>query len=234
MISCFHLKVQHPRQEGMLLDDVSFEIETGGWAEFTGESGCGKSAIFSMLSLRTIPKEGTLIVAGRNLSRLPQRKLERLRAKIGSCAQTPRLLEDRTVVENLLLPFVARNQLKKAPRHVDEVIEQLELGALRDLPVRMLSESERRVVGIARACVGDPAMILIDGGFEYLDLVWKKRVRAHLRRLHREGRTVVLFGRESVGPMTGRGVEFRITQSSIEPVERSVHAPSPEIGRRRP
>ena len=234
MISCFHLSVKHPRMEGALLDDVSFEIETGGWAEFTGEAGCGKSLLFSMLSLRARPEQGTMIVAGRNIARLPQRKLERLRAKIGSCQQSPLLLEDRSVVENLLLPFVARKQLKQAPGYVDHILEQLELQALRDLPVHMLSSSERRVVGIARACVGDPSMILIDGAFEQLDLNWKKRVRAHLRRLHREGRTVVLFGRESVGPMTGRGVELRMTQSSIEPVERSVHAPAPEIGRRRP
>ncbi len=234
MISCFHLEVKHPRHEGALFHDVSFEIETGGWAEFTGEPGCGKSALFSMLSLRTRPEQGTLIVAGRNLARLPRRKLESLRSKIGSCQQEPLLLAHRTVLENLLLPFVARGQLKHAARAVDEVIEQFEIRALRDLPVHMLSASERRVVGIARACVGDPSMILIDGGFEHLDLVWKKRVRSHLRRVHREGRTVVLFGRENVGPMTGRGVEFRITQASVEAVERSVHAPSPEIGRRRP
>ena len=78
MISCYHLNIPHPRRDGALLDDVSFELEQGSWADITGESGCGKSVLFELLSLRLLTREGTLIVGGRNLDRLPRRKLESL------------------------------------------------------------------------------------------------------------------------------------------------------------
>ncbi|MEC9442702.1 MAG: ATP-binding cassette domain-containing protein [Myxococcota bacterium] len=234
MISCYHLNIPHPRRDGALLDDVSFELEQGSWADITGESGCGKSVLFELLSLRLLTREGTLIVGGRNLDRLPRRKLESLRRRIGACAQKPSLLEDRTVLENLLLPLVARGETRRAAQQVEVVIEALELGALRNMPLEALTESERRVVAIGRACVGTPAMILIDGGVEGLDPAWKKRARSYLRKLHLEGSTVILFSREAVGPMTGRGVELRLEDGRVEPTERSLHAPAPEhIGVRR-
>ena len=234
MISCYHLNIPHPRRDGALLEDVSFELEQGSWADITGESGCGKSILFELLGLRLSAREGTLIIGGRNLDRLPRRKLESLRKRIGACAQKPLLLEERTVLENLLVPLVARGETRSAARLVESVIEALELDALRHLPIEALSESERRVVAIGRACVGAAPMILIDGGVEGLDTAWKKRARSFLRKLHLEGSTVVLFSREAVAPMTGRGVELRIEDGRLEPTERSLHAPAPEdIGVRR-
>ena len=203
--------------------------------EFIGEAGSGKSALFALMSLRARPERGTLIVAGRNSQRLSQRKLERARAKIGSCQQRELLLEGRSVTENLLLPCMARGALRRAAREVEETLERLDLTALGDVPITHLSASERRVVAIARACVGSPSLVLIDGALEGLDLAWKVRARAHLRRVHRQGATVVLFGREPVGPMTGHGMEFRLSEGKLEALEHAVHAPSPEVaGRRRP
>lgn len=234
MISCYHLTVGHPRRDGALLDDISFDIPEGSWVDITGEPHSGKSVLFSLLSLRGRPAQGTLIVAGRNIGRLARRKLERLRRDIGSCAQSVRLLPDRTVTENLLLPLVARQRTNEAAESVARVLAQLDFEDVRDLEVSALTSSERRVLGIARAMIGEPSLILIDGGLDDLDRVWRKRVRAALRALHRQGHTVVLFGRDVVGPMTGQGIELRLEDGRLEHLEHSLHAPSPEtMGRRR-
>lgn len=230
MISCYNLSLPHPRRDGALFDEASFEVEAGTWVDVTGESSSGKSVLFELLSLRARTSQGTFIVAGRTLARLSRRKLEALRRRIGACAQRPMLLDGRTVTENLLVPLVARGETRSAARKVDAMLEAFELEAVKSLPVHALTESERRVVAIARACVGEPELILIDGGLDGLDAAWRQRVKQALRRLHLDGATVVLFSREVVGPVSGRGAAFRLEQGRLETLERSVHAPMPEDG----
>lgn len=230
MISCYHLNIKHPRTSGMLFDDLGFELETGAWADITGENGSGKSVLFRVLSLRARLDQGTLIVAGRNTSRLSRRRFEGLRRRIGACEQDALLLEDRSVVENLLVPFIARGETRRAPAKVDHLLETLDIKRWAKLQVSTLTPSEKRVVAIARACVGEPSIVMIDGGLEGLTPEWTKKLRQHLRRLHREGRTVLIFSQQAIGPMLGDGVELRLEDGRLEQIERSLRVPNPEIG----
>lgn len=235
MISCYHLSIPDPRG-GLLFDDVSFEITDGSWTELTGPSGCGKSVLFSLMSLQRSPEQGMFVVQGRNLPRCTETKIAQLRRALGVCEQTPRLLEDRTVLENLLLPFVARNQTRGAPELVQEGIERAGLSALSGLRAGALTLPERRMVGILRATLGNPAGILIDGGLDGLDEGPKKRAQQLLRAAHRQGATIFLFGQEWTGSTSGRGVELRIAQGRIDHITRTIQqAPAPEVsgGRRR-
>jgi ABC-type ATPase involved in cell division len=234
MISCYHLSIPSPRGT-LLFDDVSFEISDGSWVEITGPSGCGKSALFALMSLQRSPEQGMLVVQGRNLPRCTPAKIAQLRRALGVCEQLPRLLEDRTVVENLLLPFIARGATRGAPEQVHEGIERAGLAALANLPASALTQPERRMVGILRATLGNPAGVLIDGGLDGLDEGEKKRAQQLLRAAHRQGSTIFLFGHSWTGSTSGRGVELRIANPHIDYITRSLQAPTPELsgGRRR-
>jgi ABC-type lipoprotein export system ATPase subunit len=236
MISCYHLSAPNTRKPGSpLFDNISFEIPDGSWAEITGPSGCGKSLLFAVMSLQLAPTQGTLIVQGRNLPRCTPSRIAELRRSLGICAQQPSLLDDRTTFENLLVPFVAREQLHHAPELVHAALQRAELSHLADLPARSLTLPERRLVTILRACLGDPAAILIDGGLDHLDEPSRRRAQQLLRAQHRQGATIFLFHSAWTSSTTGRSVELRISTPNLEVVERSaLHAPSPEATARGP
>lgn len=230
MISCYHLSVPDPRGQ-LLFDDVSFEIPDGTWTELTGPSGCGKSVLFSLMSLQRSPDQGMLVVQGRNLPRCTQAKIAQLRRAMGVCEQLPRLLDDRTVLENLLLPFIARGQTRGAPEQAHEGLDRAGIANLANLRAGALTQPERRMVGILRATLGSPAGILIDGGLDGLDEGPKKRAQQLLRAAHRQGSSIFLFGHAWTGSTTGRGMELRIEAGQIDRVTRSLQAPAPEAVR---
>ena len=199
----------------MLFDDLGFELEAGAWADITGESGSGKSVLFRVLSLRERLAQGTLIVAGRNTSRLSRRRFEGLRRRIGACEQDAMLLEDRSVVENLLVPFIARGETRRAPAKVDSLLETLDIKRWAKLQVSTLTPSEKRVVAIARACVGEPSMIMIDGGLDGLGPEWTKKLRQHLRRLHRHAADPCQLAREVAHDLLARAVRHNAPDDAL-------------------
>lgn len=202
MISCYHLSIAHPHRQTPLLDDVSFDIERGKWAEIVGATGAGKSVLMSILALRSAALRGKCIIGGRNLDRLEPAGLAELRRSIGSCAQRPRLLEERTVVENLLLPLVARDEQRDALARVESLLAETALSGLSEARAGALSDSQRKLTGILRAVVGRPRLVLVDGGLENLGDLAVDAARA-LERAHDAGATVVLASR-SLSPLSER------------------------------
>ncbi|MFW5968632.1 MAG: ATP-binding cassette domain-containing protein [Persicimonas sp.] len=194
MISCYQLTVVHPRGERPLFDEVSLEVEAGVLAQIVGAAGAGKSVLFEIASLRRKPRTGRLVVAGRNLDRLDEVGIARVRRSIGSCAQYPQLIEEESVAENLMLPLVARGQKEGADERVASAASDTPLEELLEMPAGRLAHAERRLVGIWRALIGDPQLVLIDGGLsglgDFEQVVADKLVAACER-----GATVVAFDR---------------------------------------
>jgi ABC-type lipoprotein export system ATPase subunit len=235
IISCFHLTLAAPGggDSPQLIDDVSLELEQGSWNEIVGPSGAGKSLLFGILSLRFVPDDGRLVVDGRNFHRLSGRGVADLRRRFASCAETPVLLEDRTVIENLVLPFVVRREEGRALSVCEELLEDAGLGRLRDVPVCDLARQERALVGLLRAVSGDSRLILIDGVLEQLEDEHLRTAMRLLQRRHLDGATVVVFGREPT-QNARRGRIFRMQDGAIEAVDEShPHAPVPETTGRR-
>lgn len=192
MISCFQLDIPNPRTEAPLFDGASFEVESGQWAEIQGSSGAGKTVLFSLLSLRSRTDNVKLIIAGRNASRLGSDGLAELRKRIGSCPEEPHYLEHRSLVENLLIPFVARGEHRRAYETVSELLVRVGMDEFADVKMKNLSLTERSAAGVLRALVGEPDVVLLD---EILGRTgsYRSALETELRRIRDAGTTVVVF-----------------------------------------
>jgi ABC-type ATPase involved in cell division len=230
IISCFHLDLFDASRNRKALDDVTIEIERGAWVETVGPAGGGKTLLFSVLSLRAAaPKKTKVVVAGRNMDKLPVSEVAEMRRMFGSACSAPILLDDRTVIENLVVPFVVRGEARLALEACEALLEKCELMGLRDICVRELSQQERTAVGVLRAMVGRPKCILIDGALDALEPRLLKPIMAELKQCHLDGAAVVLFGREYT-ENARRGRRYRLETGVLTEVENPVIVPPAEVG----
>ncbi|HET6546184.1 MAG TPA: cell division ATP-binding protein FtsE [Rhodanobacteraceae bacterium] len=146
-----------------VLGDVSFEVAAGEMVFVTGHSGAGKSTLLKLVALVERPSRGRIAVNGTNLARVGRRSIPRLRRGIGMVFQDHRLLMDRSVFDNVALPLViagvAREEIGKRVRASLDKVGLL--GHEKVAPVT-LSSGEQQRVGIARAIVGKPPILIAD------------------------------------------------------------------------
>ena len=145
------------------LSGVSFHIDSGEMVFLTGHSGAGKSTLLKLIGLLERPTRGQVRVNDRNLGRLPQRQIPAHRREVGIIFQDHRLLHDRTVFDNVALPLiVAGHGHKETAKRVRAALDKVGLlEKEKALPVT-LSGGEQQRVGIARAVVNRPPVLLAD------------------------------------------------------------------------
>ncbi|WP_089723740.1 cell division ATP-binding protein FtsE [Candidatus Thiosymbion oneisti] len=192
MIRFEHVTKRYP-QHGNALSDLSFELKAGEMAFLTGHSGAGKSTLLRLIGLIERPTRGQVMVNGRNLRHLPTRKIPLHRREVGMIFQDHRLLADRTVFDNVALPLVAAGyRHKEIRRRVRAALDQVGLlGKERTFPVT-LSGGEQQRVGIARAVVARPPLILADEPTGNLDPELSREIMGLFERLHRVGITLLI------------------------------------------
>jgi len=187
-----HVTKRYP-QHGDALSNLSFDLETGEMAFLTGHSGAGKSTLLRLVGLIERPTRGQVIVNGRNLGHLPTRKIPLYRREVGMIFQDHRLLADRTVFDNVALPLVAAGyRHKEIRRRVRAALDQVSLlGREWALPIR-LSGGEQQRVGIARAIVARPPLVLADEPTGNLDPELSREIMGLFGRLHQVGVTFLI------------------------------------------
>ncbi len=145
------------------LVDVSFSVEAGEMVFITGHSGAGKSTLLKLLAMSERTRRGVVSFEGINLGRLARRRIPALRRRIGMVFQDHRLLMDRSVADNVELPLViAGIAAAERGKRMRAALEKV--GLLRyekQLPQR-LSTGEQQRVGIARAIVARPDLLIAD------------------------------------------------------------------------
>lgn len=162
MIQLEHVSKLYPGGH-QALDDVSFTLNSGDMAFVLGHSGAGKSTLFKLITLIERPSKGRIIVADQELHRLKESKIPALRRDIGVIFQDHKLLYDRTVFDNVALPLVVigmtENEIRKRVR---AALGKVGLdGKERAMP-ETLSGGEQQRVGIARAVINRPNILLAD------------------------------------------------------------------------
>src|SRR5580693_2735149 len=175
------------------LNSVNFEVHTGEMVFLTGRSGAGKSTVLKLIALLERPTRGNVLVNGKNTHALKARHIAAFRRHIGVVFQDHRLLADRPVYDNVALPLaVAVTPLKEIDRRVRAALDQVGLlGKERALP-QELSVGEQQRVGIARAVVSKPPLLIADEPTGNLDPDLSLEVMRLFRRFQDVGVTVVV------------------------------------------
>ena len=175
------------------LTNVSFSIHNGEMVFLTGRSGAGKSTVLKLIALLERPTRGAVLVQGRNTQSLKARHIAAFRRGIGVVFQDHKLLADRPVYDNVALPLaVAATPLKEIDKRVRAALDQVGLlGKERALPLE-LSVGEQQRVGIARAVVSKPPLLIADEPTGNLDPDLSLEVMRLFRRFQDVGVTVVV------------------------------------------
>ena len=175
------------------LSGGSFEIAAGEMVFLTGRSGAGKSSVLRLIALLQHPSRGQVQVLGKDLSKLPKSHIPAFRRQLGMVFQDHRLLLDRSVFDNVALPLVvAHTPLADLDKRVRAALDQV--GLLDRIQARPLelSVGEQQRVGIARAIVGRPPLLVADEPTGNLDPQLSREIMALFGRLRDAGATVVV------------------------------------------
>ncbi len=193
------------------LDSVTMDIEKGEFVFLIGQSGSGKTTVLRLLLREEVADEGVVTVNGRNLSRLPKRKVPDLRRRIGCVFQDFRLLPKKNVYENVSFALEVINKSPRViKRTVPEVLDLVGLtGKARRLP-HELSGGEQQRVAIARAFVNRPLVLLADEPTGNLDPDTSQGIMSLLERINRTGTTVMMATHDNniVDAMRRRVIEL--------------------------
>ncbi|MEH6625521.1 MAG: cell division ATP-binding protein FtsE [Motiliproteus sp.] len=145
------------------LKQVSFSLAQGEMAFLTGHSGAGKSSLLKLIMLMERASQGQVMVDGNNLNRLPSRQIPFLRRRIGVVFQNHQLLFDRSVFNNVALPLIISGyEGGDIGRRVRAALDKVGLLKKEKLNPVQLSSGEQQRVGIARAIVNKPQLLLAD------------------------------------------------------------------------
>lgn len=179
------------------LSEVSFELGEGEMAFATGHSGAGKSTILKLVHLAERPSHGEVVFAGRNLARVRGNQVPAHRRQIGVVFQDHRLLADCTVAQNIGLPLVVRGlRAAEINRRTRAVLERLGLAERMQALPAQLSAGEQQRVGIARAVVAEPALLLADEPTGNLDPTLAAEIMALLAELPERGTSVLVVSHD--------------------------------------
>ena len=175
------------------LKSVSLTLEAGELAFLTGRSGAGKSTLLKLIPAIERPTSGSVIVNGQNVGALKRGAIPYLRRNIGLVFQDQKLLYDRTVFDNVMLPLAFSGQApREAARRARAALDKVGLLAKeKALPVT-LSGGEQQRVCIARAVVHRPAVLLVDEPTGNLDEAYARDIVGLFKAFHQVGVTVVI------------------------------------------
>ncbi|MGP8235727.1 MAG: ABC transporter ATP-binding protein [Limisphaerales bacterium] len=177
-----------------VLCDLNLDVREGEFLALMGPSGSGKSTLLNLMGGLDQPTRGTVMISGENIATLPSRRLAAWRSRhVGFVFQLYNLLPTLTAEANVELPLLLTH-LSKAERrrHVAAALEIVGLGHRHRHHPRQLSGGEQQRVGIARAVVTDPTILLCDEPTGDLDRKAGDEILALLRALNSQGKTIIM------------------------------------------
>lgn len=183
---------QYPNGHEALIN-VNFTLETGEMSFLTGHSGAGKSTLLKLITRAERCTRGQVLIDGQDLSLLPDKKIPYLRRFMGVVYQSPHLLDDRTVFDNVALPLIISGvRYQEIGRRVRAALDKVGLLNKEKLFPYALSTGEQQRVGIARAIVNKPPFLLADEPTGNLDPNLSAEIMELFDELHQVGVTVLI------------------------------------------
>jgi len=201
----------YPGQGRPALEQVSVDVEKGEFVFLVGQSGSGKSTALRLILRETRPSAGRVYVAGKEINRLAGWKVPRLRRQIGTVFQDFRLLQNKTVAENVAFAMqVTGHGRSEIVSRVPETLELVGLDGKGDRMPDELSGGEQQRVAIARAVVNRPMILIADEPTGNLDPATSVGIMKLLDRINRTDTTVLMATHDAtvVDQMRKRVVEL--------------------------
>jgi len=173
--------------------DLSFKITAGEFVFITGPSGAGKTTILKLLTRQTRPSHGKIIFDGKEIQNLKTGQIPKIRQNIGTVFQDFKLLNEKTVNENVEVALaIAGIEKKEWKKRVDNVLNLVGLAERANMFPAQLSGGELQRVSLARALVVNPKVIFADEPTGNLDWETADGVMKLLMKINEEGKTVIV------------------------------------------
>jgi len=175
------------------LNDISLKIDRGEFIFLMGPSGAGKSTLIKMLFREEVPTRGQIFIASRSIVRMKRSEVPQLRRNMGIVFQDFKLLENKTVAENIAFAMkVVGSKTRDIMPRTSEVIQMVGLKGKENSFPGQLSGGEQQRVGIARAIVNRPLLLIADEPSGNLDMNTAREIMELLYDINRKGTTVVM------------------------------------------
>ena len=198
MIQIEHLNKTYVSRQGethTALTDINLTIDDGSVFGIIGQSGAGKSTLVRCLNLLERPTSGSIIINGRDITSLSEKELRESRSSVSMVFQNFSLLQQRTVLRNVMFPLELRHADKKeAEKRARELLELVGLADKCDKYPSQLSGGQQQRVAIARALVNNPSIMLCDEATSALDSMTTHSILKLLKDINEKmGVTIVLI-----------------------------------------
>lgn len=175
------------------LVDINFELADSEFVFVVGPSGVGKTTLLRLIIRDLLPTSGTLFVDDWEVPRIPQGKVSLLRRKVRTVFQDFKLLPERTIYENICVPFeILGKRREEMEKEVDKIIKLVGLDEQRHLFPLQASAGELQRASIARAIVGEPSVLLADEPTGNLDPATGWEIVKLLDDINKLGTTVIM------------------------------------------
>ena len=198
-----------------VLDGASFAVERGQFAVLTGANGAGKSTVLNLLTGSLAPDAGRVAVAGEQPARLRDAALGAMRRAIGFVPQDPRLLTDRSVLENVMLPALVDGLSRKAAaERARAAMERVGLAGGAAMPARLSAGAVQRAA-LARAVVNRPALLLVDEPTAFLDAAAAADLLLLLEQFAQAGMTVLMASHGEPAPLPSTARRLRLAEGRV-------------------
>ncbi len=192
MIEFYHIYKQYVSDQ-YALTDVSLSVAKGEFIFLTGASGAGKTTLLKLIFKEELPSKGQILIDSININLIPPKQLYLLRRSLGIVFQDFRLLETRTVYENISVPLVVRGEKKSyIDKMVMNALAMVGLTHRKNYIPRHISGGEQQRVAIARAIVGNPKIIIADEPTGNLDTELSIEILKIFERINANGITVLI------------------------------------------
>ena len=192
MIEFYHVSKQYVKNQ-YALNDVNLTIEKGEFIFLTGSSGAGKTTLLKLVFKEEFPSKGQILIDSFNINLIPAKKLYKLRRGIGIVFQDFKLLNRRTIYENIAIPLVIRGERKSViDKRVHSALSLVGLTHRRNYIPEHVSGGEQQRVAIARAIVGNPKIIIADEPTGNLDTELSIEILKIFERINSNGITIII------------------------------------------
>jgi len=192
VIEFYHVHKQYVKDQ-FALSDISLSINKGEFVFLTGASGAGKTTLLKLIFKEELPSRGQILIDSININLIPLKLLYQLRRSIGIVFQDFKLLDKRTVYENVAIPLVVKGTRKVLiDKMVTNALSLVGLIHRRNYIPSHISGGEQQRVAIARAIVGNPKIIIADEPTGNLDTELSIEVFKTFERINANGITVLI------------------------------------------